>query len=235
MADSLLELPAPVARHAVRVLRLPMGAGLTLFDGQGSEYPAAIEAIEKERVTVRLGERQEIERESSLRVTLAQAMQAAEKMDYTLQKAVELGVAAFLPLTGRRSVARLEGERAEKRRTHWHGVAVAACEQCGRTRIPEVGVLSSLENWLQGEAKGLPGLKLLLLPEGTRTFSELTKPAPDVPITLLVGAEGGLDPVEIAAAQQAGFILWRLGSRILRTETAGMAALAILQSHWGDL
>lgn len=224
-----LELPEPVARHAVRVLRLGVGAEITLFDGRGGEYPATIEHIEKDRVTVRLGNWLARECESPLSLTLVQAVQAADKMDFTLQKAVELGIAAFYPVTSRRSVVRLTGERAARRVAHWQGVAASACEQCGRNQIPAIGNLESVEQWLARPAPG--SLRLLLSPESSDTLPGLPPPAA---IQLLVGAEGGLDPVEIAAARSAGFIAVRLGPRILRTETAGLAALAALQTLWGD-
>ncbi|MBS1197883.1 MAG: rRNA m(3)U498 methyltransferase [Proteobacteria bacterium] len=224
-----LELPEPVARHAVRVLRLTVGAEITLFDGRGGEYPATIEHIERERVTVHLGNWLLRECESPLQVTLIQAVQAGDKMDFTLQKAVELGVSAFYPVTSRRSVVRLSGDRAAKRVAHWQGVAAAACEQCGRNHIPTVGTLESVEQWLARPAPGT--LRLMLAPDAKTV---LPPNPPSLSIQLLVGAEGGLDPAEIIAAQSAGFIAVRLGPRILRTETAGPAALAAMQALWGD-
>ncbi|MCE1182663.1 MAG: 16S rRNA (uracil(1498)-N(3))-methyltransferase, partial [Rhodocyclales bacterium] len=133
-----VELPEPVARHAVRVLRMTAGAQMSLFDGRGGEYPAQIERIEKDRVFAELGAWQEIERESPLSVTLIQSLQAGEKMDFTIQKAVELGVRDIVPVESRRSVLRLAGERAAKRVAHWQGVVAAACEQCGRNQVPVV-------------------------------------------------------------------------------------------------
>ncbi len=224
-----LDLPEPVARHAVRVLRLAVGAEITLFDGRGGEYPATIEHIERERVTVHLGNWLLRECESPLEITLVQAVQAGDKMDFTLQKAVELGVAAFYPVTSRRSVVRLSGERAARRVAHWQGVAAAACEQCGRNHIPTVGMLEPLEQWLARPAQG--ALRFMLSPDAR---ASLPVSPPSRAVQLLVGAEGGLDPVEIAAAQSAGFVPIRLGPRILRTETAGPAALAAMQALWGD-
>ena len=189
-----IDLPEPVARHAVRVLRLPPGAAIVLFDGRGGEYEARVERIERERVVVALGAWHDVKRESPLAVTLIQAVQAGEKMDFTVQKAVELSVA------------------------HWQGVAAAACEQCGRNQVPLVASREKLENWLARPAPG--GLRLIL--------------APARDVQLLIGAEGGLDPQEIIAAEQAGFTAVRMGQRVLRTETAGLAALAALQALWGD-
>lgn len=225
-----LDLPEAPARHAARVLRLAAGDGLVLFDGRGGEYPASIESVAKERVRVRLGEHREREWESPLAVTLIQALQGGDKMDFTLQKAVELGIARFQPVASRRSVVRLEGERAAKRLEHWRGVAVAACEQCGRNRIPEVAPLLPLERAL-GQAAG-PSRRLVLLPGAAVALAGMAPP--EGPLTLLVGAEGGLAPEEAEAALAAGFTPVRLGPRVLRTETAGLAALAAIQALWGD-
>ncbi|KXB31914.1 16S rRNA methyltransferase [Dechloromonas denitrificans] len=224
-----IELPEPVARHAVRVLRLPPGAPMILFDGRGGQYLAHIERIERDRVMAVLASWDEIERESPLSITLVQALQAGEKMDFTIQKAVELGVRHIVPVESRRSVLRLAGERAAKRVAHWQGVVASACEQCGRNQVPLVAPLEKLENWLARPAPG--ALRLMLAPEAEQTLVDLP-PAKEV--QLLIGAEGGLDPQEMIAARQAGFVGVRMGPRILRTETAGLAALAILQALWGD-
>lgn len=225
-----LALPDEVARHAVRVLRMPPGANLVLFDGRGGEYLATIERIDKEKVSVSLGAWQDVERESPLQIRLVQALQAADKMDYTLQKAVELGVTQVQPVGSRRSVTRLEGDRAAKRVAHWQGVVASACEQTGRNRVPPVAPIVPLVNWL-----GQPSdarLRLILAPGAETSLSALP---PAAAVDLLVGAEGGLDPEEVAMARQMGFQAVSLGPRILRTETAGLAALAVLQALWGDL
>lgn len=226
---AVLELPAPVARHAVRVLRLGIGAALFVFDGQGGQYPARLLRIEKDRAWVELGAWQEIECESPLDITLVQALQAGEKMDFTVQKAVELGVTTIVPVESRRSVLKLAGERAAKRVAHWQGVAVAACEQCGRNRVPRVTPLQRLAHWLAQPASDT--LRLVLAPQATLSLHALPRQRK---IELLIGAEGGLDPQEMRAAQQAGFQAVCLGPRVLRTETAGLAALAALQTLWGD-
>lgn len=202
---------------------------MVLFDGRGGEYEAQIERIEKSRVVVELGAWRDVERESKLVVTLVQAVQAGEKMDFTIQKAVELGVADVVPVDSRRSVIRLAGERAAKRVAHWQGVAASASEQCGRNQVPLVAPLEKLEHWLARPAR--PGLRLMLAPDAEHSLADLP-PARDV--QLLIGAEGGLDPQEVIAAKQAGFQAVRLGPRVLRTETAGLAALAALQALWGD-
>ena len=224
-----IELPEPVARHAVRVLRLPPGAPMVLFDGRGGEYLAHIQRIERERVVAELASWQEVERESPLAVTLVQALQAGEKMDFTIQKAVELGVRDIMPVESRRSVLRLSGERAAKRVAHWQGVAASACEQCGRNQVPLVAPLEKLENWLARPADA--SLRLMLAPDADEALVDLP---PASAVQLLIGAEGGLDPQEVLAAKQAGFRPVRIGPRVLRTETAGLAALAILQALWGD-
>jgi 16S rRNA (uracil1498-N3)-methyltransferase len=224
-----IDLPAPVARHAVRVLRLPPGAEIVLFDGRGGEYEARIERIEKDRVVAALGAWHDVERESGLRVTLVQAVQAGEKMDYTVQKAVELGVSHIVPVDSRRSVIRLSGERAARRVAHWQGVAAAACEQCGRNQVPPLAPLEKLESWLARPADG--ALRLILAPDAEQALVDL---APTKSLQILIGAEGGLDPQEIIAASQVGFMAVRMGPRILRTETAGLAALAAVQALWGD-
>jgi 16S rRNA (uracil1498-N3)-methyltransferase len=224
-----VELPEPVARHAVRVLRLPPGAPMVLFDGRGGEYPAHIERIERDRVMAELAAWNDVERESPLAITLIQALQAGDKMDFTIQKAVELGVRDIVPVESRRSVLRLAGERAGKRVAHWQGVVASACEQCGRNQVPLVAPLEKLENWLARPAHGV--LRLMLAPDGEQALADIT-PAKEV--QLLIGAEGGLDPQEVIAAKSAGFQAVRMGPRILRTETAGLAALAAMQALWGD-
>jgi 16S rRNA (uracil1498-N3)-methyltransferase len=224
-----IDLPAPVARHAVRVLRLPPGTAVVLFDGRGGEYDARIERIERDRVVAALGAWRDVERESGLVVTLIQAVQAGEKMDYTVQKAVELGVSQIVPVDSRRSVTRLSGERAARRVAHWQGVAAAACEQCGRNQVPQLAPLEKLENWLARPANGT--LRLILAPDAEQALVDLP---PVTNVQMLIGAEGGLDPQEIVAAQQVGFKAVRMGPRILRTETAGLAALAAMQALWGD-
>ncbi|MCK6389613.1 MAG: 16S rRNA (uracil(1498)-N(3))-methyltransferase [Azonexus sp.] len=224
-----VDLPEPVARHAVRVLRMPPGAPMVLFDGLGGEYPAHILRIERDRVLVELGAWCDVERESPLAVTLVQAIQAGDKMDFTIQKSVELGVRDIVPVESRRSVLRLAGERAGKRVAHWQGVAASACEQCGRNQVPIVAPLEKLEHWLARPAGGV--LRLMLAPDAEQTLADIQIAGP---VQLLIGAEGGLDPQEVIAARQAGFVGVRMGPRILRTETAGLAALAALQALWGD-
>lgn len=238
-AGTRLALPAAAARHAVRALRLGDGDALTLFDGGGGEYPARIVGVAREAVEVELAAHVARECESPLDLTLLQALQSGDKMDLTIQKAVELGVARVVPLLSRRSVVRLEGERALRRVEHWRGIAVSACEQCGRNRVPAVEPIERFERWVaqatQVAQVAPTGVRRLLLdPLGGRTLASLPPPAAGERIELLIGAEGGLAPEELDSARRAGFVGIRLGPRVLRTETAGLAALAALQCLWGD-
>jgi 16S rRNA (uracil1498-N3)-methyltransferase len=224
------ELPEQAAHHAARVLRLQAGDRVGVFNGRGGEGEARVTDIGKRHVTVEIVDWLAVERESPLQVQLAQAISAGEKMDFTLQKAVELGIGNIQPVASERSVVRLSGERAEKRVAHWQGVVVAACEQSGRNRVPEVAPISPLLDWLgrQGQA----GLRLVLSPTAEVGLRDLPRPTGSV--TLLVGPEGGLSPAEAETAQRSGFTPVRLGARVLRTETAALAALAAMQTLWGD-
>ena len=196
------------ARHAGRVLRLREGDDLVLFDGVGGEYAARIVSVERERVTVELLAWHDVECESPLRLTLIQALQSGEKMDMTVQKAVEMGVSRIVPVASRRSVVRLEGERAKRRVEHWRGVAVAACEQCGRNRVPEVADLQALDRWLGQAAEG-DALRLMFAPGGERSLDQVLS-GHRGSSELLIGAEGGLAPDELAKAEAAGYVPLRL-------------------------
>ncbi|MHB8165426.1 MAG: 16S rRNA (uracil(1498)-N(3))-methyltransferase [Sulfuricella sp.] len=224
------ELPEQAAHHAARVLRLEAGDQVSVFNGRGGEGDARITDIGKRNVTVEIVDWHDVERESPLQVLLAQAISAGEKMDFTLQKAVELGIGNIQPLASERSVVRLSGERAEKRVAHWQGVVIAACEQSGRNRVPEVAPIHPLLDWLRQQDG--PELRLMLSPLAAVGLRDLPKPTGN--ITLLVGPEGGLSPAEAEAAQRYGFTPVRLGARVLRTETAALAALAAMQTLWGD-
>ena len=232
-AGASVMLPEGAARHAARVLRLGVGAAVALFNGEGGEYEARIASVRKDAVQVDVLAWRDLERESPLRVTLVQALQAGDKMDLTVQKAVELGVADIQPVASRRSVLRLEGERASRRVEHWRGVAASACEQCGRNRVPGVAEVLPLMQWLSTlPMNGDASVQRLMLAPGAE--ASLTMLAPASNAILLIGAEGGLDPQEVAAAAAAGFKPVRMGPRVLRTETAGLAALAAMQALWGD-
>jgi 16S rRNA (uracil1498-N3)-methyltransferase len=227
---SQVELPDEAAHHAIKVLRLAVGDEVDLFDGQGGEWRGRLGRAGK-AVTVQLHSFADGERESPLAITLVQGLPAADKMDWIVQKSVELGVAAIRPVAMRRSVIRLSGERMERRVAHWQAVAVAACEQCGRNRVPAVGMLIDLPQFL-GEIPAQNALRLMLAPGVVSPLTALPKPTG--PVSLLIGPEGGFEEGELAAATFAGFQPVSLGPRILRTETAGLAALAALQALWGD-
>ncbi len=233
-------LPPGPARHAVRALRLTVGDAITLFNGRGGEYAARIERIQKDEAAVSVTGFTDIERESPLRVMLAQGISSGERMDYTLQKAVELGVAAIQPIAAKRSVVKLAGERADKRVAHWQGVVASACEQCGRNQVPMLAPPLTLAHWL-GHAlahgrdrrpAGEHGRLLFLSPLAEARLADL--PPPDAQDWLVAGPEGGFEVDEIAALEAAGAIPVRLGPRVLRTETAALAALAAMQTLWGD-
>jgi 16S rRNA (uracil1498-N3)-methyltransferase len=222
-------LPERVAHH-VRVLRLAAGDSLVLFSGEGGEHEATLLRVDKREAVAEIGAWSGRDVESPLSLVLAQGISAAEKMDYTIQKCVELGVTRIEPLQTTKAVVRLDGERALRRLAHWRQIAVSACEQCGRNTIPEVAPVAQLRDWLATVAEPL---RLLLSPRAETRVGDL--PRSDGPILLLSGPEGGLAPEEERAALVAGFTPLRLGPRILRTETAALAALAALQSHFGDL
>lgn len=232
-AGTCVELSESAARHAIRVLRLKAGDVLTLFDGRGGEYACRIAAAGRDAARADVLEWRGSECESPLEVTLVQALQAGDKMDLTVQKAVELGVNRIVPVAARRSVLRLEGERARKRVVHWRGVAASACEQCGRNRVPEIGEIEDLRHWLGKTADGA-GMRLMLDPGAAFSLDGLPRPGKGARVELLIGAEGGLAPEEMDLALSAGFVAVRLGPRVLRTETAGLATLAAIQCLWGD-
>ena len=223
-------LPPPQAHHALRVLRLKRGEPVILFNGDGAEYAAVVLEASRTRYALNVTGREAVDRESPFAVTLAQAVSGGERMDYTIQKAVELGVTAIQPLEASRSVVRLSGDRARKRLTHWQAVAIAACEQCGRNRVPQVLPLARLDAFLA--APSASEQRMLLSPRSARGLRELGRSAGA--IVLLAGPEGGLTPGEERAAGAAGFLPVRLGPRVLRTETAAVAALAAMQALWGD-
>ncbi len=229
-ADRQITMSEQAAHHATRVLRLKTDDRVTLFNGEGGEYEAIIIQAGKKDVIVKTGPWLDRECESSLNVTLVQAISSGEKMDFTLQKAVELGVNAIQPVISSRSVVRLEGERAFKRIQHWQSVVISACEQCGRNRVPIVAPIMSLNHWL-GE-KTSSSLKLTLSPHAAGGLKDIA--APQGSIVFLVGPEGGFSEAEEAAAAVSGFTSVKLGQRILRTETAALAAISVMQTLWGD-
>lgn len=229
-AHGVCLVPPEQSHHLAHVLRLAQGDAVTVFDGRGSEYEATIARVARSGITLNVGEPRAVDRESPLEVTLAQGISSGDRMDYTVQKAVELGIAAIQPLATERSVVRLDRERAVKRVAHWQAIAIASCEQCGRNRVPEVLPVQSLTAWLGAPAAGV--LRLTLAPEAALTLAQLEPPRS--PIVLVAGPEGGFSPREREDAEHAGCTAVRLGPRVLRTETAAVAALAAMQVLWGD-
>ncbi len=223
------ELPEAAAAHLVRVLRLGPGDALVLFNGDGHDYPSRLLEAGKRGARAQVLDRIAPAKESPLRLTLAQGIARGEKMDWILQKATELGVSAIAPVQTERTEVKLDAERADKRLQHWAGVIAAACEQSGRARLPTLAAPASLAHWAAGAGEDL---KLVLDPEGELTLREL--PAADS-ACLVVGPEGGLSPRDLALLKAAGFRGLRLGPRVLRTETAGIAGVALLQAALGDL
>jgi len=229
--DALLEprtrlvLPADAAHHAARVLRLKDGDPVVLFDGRGGEYEARLAVHRRDQVSAEIAEWRDVERESPLQATLAQAISSSEKMDFTIQKAVELGVAAIQPILAAKSVVRLSAEREAKKLARWKRVAIAACEQCGRNRIPELREPVALDSY-----RPPTGSKILLSPSGAGKLADFAKG----PVVLAAGPEAGFSDSEEKLLLRAGFQPVRLGQRILRTETAALAALAALNALAGD-
>ena len=226
-----LVLPEATAHHAVRVLRLREGELVLLFDGRGGEYEARLSMPGRGQVVAGIAARRDVERESPLAVTLVQAVSSGEKMDFTIQKATELGAAAIQPVLTMKSVVRLSAEREAKKLAHWKRVAIAACEQCGRNRVPVVREALSVEAY--SRAPGEASLRLLLSPEGKAGLSEIKQQIGHT-VTIAAGPEAGFSGEEERLLQRAGFVPVRLGPRILRTETAALAALAALNALAGD-
>jgi 16S rRNA (uracil1498-N3)-methyltransferase len=225
---STCALPEESAHHAVRVLRLRSGDQVTLFDGRGGEYAARIASIERTRVAIDVLGHRAVEREAALRIVLVQGVSSGERMDFTIRKAVELGVAEVHPVLAAASVARPKGERAAARHEHWQRIAIAACEQCGRNRIPKVMPLLPLADYrAEGEV-----LKLLLSPLSQTPLSKIATQGES--FVVAAGPEAGFSAAEDAALVETGFVPVRLGPRVLRTETAALAALAALNALRGD-
>lgn len=229
LAGQAIEIPAAAAHHAVRVARLAAGDALTLFTGAGGEYAATLVRVDRHGAAARIDAFDPVERESLLPVTLAQAIAANDAMDYAVRKAVELGVAAIQPLVTSRSAPLPDGVRGDKRLAHWRNIAIAACEQCGRNRIPPIAAPLPLSEWIAGwRGKGI-----VLVPGAAPPLAALTPTTG--PVAIAIGPEGGFSEREVEAARAAKFDAASFGPRVLRTETAAVAALAALQALWGDL
>jgi len=226
-----IRLEGSAASHITRVLRLRVGEALTLFNGLGGEYAGMIDKAHGGEVTVAIGGRAEIERESPLSLTLAQGVSRGERMDLVVQKATELGVRSLVPLLTERSVVRLTAQQADRKVNHWRAITIAACEQCGRNHLPALARPKSFGEFLHALKDG--GARLLLSPTAALKVEDVPRPVGAA--TVLIGPEGGLADSEVDAAVRAGFTAVRMGPRVLRTETAAIAALTLLQSEFGDL
>ncbi len=227
-----VRLDAEASHHLTRVLRLRPGAHLRVFDGAGAEFEATLVSATRRGARLSVEESVANDTESALRLTLAQGISRGERMDLVMQKATELGVARIAPLLTERSVVRLDAERRARRAAHWRRVAISACEQSGRSRLPVVDEPLGFEQWLDAMPAG--GTRLTLRPGAAKRVRDLGRPADDQ-ATIVIGPEGGLSPREKESLETEGFVPVSLGPRTLRTETAALAILAALQSHWGDL
>ena len=228
-ANARIELESGPSQHISRALRMRVGDELILFNGNGGAYPAQIAALDKKSVVVTTADILEQELESPLAIHLGIAISRGDRMDWVVQKATELGAYSVTPLFTERTEVKLAGERADKKIRHWQQVATSACEQCGRNRLPVINSLQPLHSWLMAtEAER----KFVLHHRSDTATTSSSKPTS---VALLVGPEGGLSKEEINAAEQAGYQPLRLGPRVLRTETAPLAAIAILQARWGDM
>ena len=227
-AGTSVLLPEDSAHHAVHVLRVQSGDEITLFTGRGGEFAARVASIQRLKVLVDVLQHHAIERESPLQMVLVQGVSAGERMDFTVRKSVELGVAELQPVLAASSVARPKGERAAARHAHWQKIVIAACEQCGRNRIPTVHPLVAASDY-----RGGSGSKILLSPAAELRFSQACN-ADGTAFTVAAGPEAGFNAREEAAFLDSGFVPAKLGARVLRTETAGVAALAALSALRGD-
>lgn len=224
-------LPDIAAVHAARVLRMQVGDTAILFNGDGFDYSCQLTSVQKSAVSAHIISRAEIANESPLDILLLQGISSGDRMDYTIQKAVELGVRVIQPIATERSVVKLNQERAEKRVAHWQQIVISACEQSGRAYVPVVHAPLSLSQWLAQHPQPA-ACRILLNPVGAKKLAALSKPSSQ--IQLLIGAEGGLSAHEIETATAHGFQSILLGPRVLRTETAALAAIASMHTLWGD-
>lgn len=224
-------LSESAAAHAIKALRLSVGDNIMLFNGDGFDYSCTLIEVKKNAATAQVNGAQQIDSESPLSIKLLQGISSGDRMDFTIQKAVELGVKEIQPINTQRSVVKLNAERAEKRTEHWQNIAISACEQSGRAVVPKVLAPIALDKWLSQNPQS-NDTRILLNPVGATRLAEITTPTAD--IQLLIGAEGGLSPAEITLAGSQGFQSIVLGPRILRTETAALTAISAMQALWGD-
>lgn len=232
-SGATIDLPEGPFRHLVQVLRMQAGDTMMLFDGRGGEYEAVLDTVAKRSATVHVGAHHDVARESALDLTLVQGISKGERMDWTIQKAVELGVRRIVPVTTERTNVHLDAERQEKRLEHWRGVIVSACEQSGRTRVPTLDPLRTYAQYLGIESSGIRFALDPLCDESL--VAAMGSAGEGEAISLIVGPEGGLSATELQQASRCGVRGVRLGPRVLRTETAGVVALAVLQAIRGDL
>lgn len=224
-----IELSDTSVQHAVRALRLRDGDLIRLFNGDGGDYTATLTGVDKRRARAQVDRVEQRAVESSLSIHIGQTLSRGERMDYAVQKATEMGASAITPLTSERCEVRLKAEREDKRLRHWQQVAISACEQSQRTRVPDIHEVSALESWINTVEADL---KLVLHHHTARPLQTMAAPTS---VALLIGPEGGLTEAEVEAALAAGFEPVAFGPRVMRTETAPVAACAILQYLWGDL
>ena len=227
---ALVQLPDNVARH-VHVIRLPPGAMVTLFNGAGGEYSATLVSVEKNSASAEVKAFSDYSVELPYAITLVQALPEAAKMDWIIEKAVELGVAGIQPVAAQRCVVRLSSERAEKRQSHWQAVIQAASEQSGRNRLAHLAPVCDVAEWIERQDLHR---RVLLTPRADASLSDWAKHQPAQALALMVGPEGGFNPAEERRALEQGAIGLSMGPRVLRTETAGLAALATLVAAWGE-
>jgi 16S rRNA (uracil1498-N3)-methyltransferase len=228
---TVLALPDAVAHH-VQVIRMQVGNAITLFNGEGGEYTAVITQMEKKRVHAEVKTFSPREVELPYAITLAQALPEAAKMDWIIEKAVELGVTAIQPLAAQRCVVRLNGERAEKKHGHWQGIIHAAAEQSGRNRLAQLAPLSDFNSWV---AQSDLHKRILLSPRAEQPLSDWARHHPPQAVSLMIGPEGGFSDAEEKLALEQGVLMLSMGARVLRTETAGISALAALNAIWGEM
>ena len=248
----IVDLAKETGAHLAKVLRARSGDELVLFNGDGREFAATIEAVRGSRVAASIGAARSIDRESPCKVTLVQCVPRGDRMDFIVQKATELGVVRIVPVLSQRSVVRLDASQAASKQAHWRAVAISACEQCGRNRLPQIEAPQPLLNYLGalappdaslGEAPGAAGrrsLRLVLEPDGAHPESSAAQPVSEFGTALdgaeiAIGPEGGFAPEELEAFQLCGFSRVGLGPRVLRTETAAIAAVVMLQARFGDM
>jgi 16S rRNA (uracil1498-N3)-methyltransferase len=231
--EETISLDSQAATHVARVLRLKSDDQIIVFNGEGGEYPGVIEAVDKRSVTVRLGAQQQTVTESPLHITMVQGVSRGERMDYTLQKSVELGVSEIYPVTTQHIALHMDTVRAQKKQSHWQGVVNSACEQSGRDAVPTVHALQSLRACMEGLAANKATLRIVLDHRAASTFSSIDVGSAGR-IVFVAGPEGGLSEEERQWLIAKGFTAIAMGPRILRTETAAIAAIAIMQARWGD-